>query len=185
MARCVVAILICLFCLTSIAAATDLKINVEPPSQEILIGGSGSYAATVNCSVEPDTGSHVLTISYYKNNSPTDKLYCDVSLISAPPGVDPGDVNLVKISSTPSSVTYSWHAPAIGDYVFEIKVSFNQSSQEPIQVGERFIILVSDNKVNTVIQASATAYAIAIPELLTSALVGAGILTCFIASRKL
>ena len=44
--------------------------------------------------------------------------------------------------------------------------------------------MVSDNKADTKIQASATTYATAIPELLTAVLVGDGILMCFI-TRKL
>ena len=77
----------------------------------------------------------------------TDKLYCDVSLVSTPPGVDPSQVGLVEVYRDASSVIYSWYAPTTGDYVFELVVSFNQSSEEPVQVGEQFIIGVLDNKV--------------------------------------
>mgnify|MGYP000347788635 CR=1 FL=1 len=99
-----VLIVLCL-CLTYIASATALDVDVEPQSQEIPIGGSGSYNITVNCSVELDTGNHNLTITCYENNSLTDKLYCEVSFVSAPSGVN------------------------AGDYVFELVVSFNRSSE--------------------------------------------------------
>jgi len=182
-----VLIVLCLLCLTYVASATELKVDVEPPSQEILIGDSGSYNITVSCSVELDTGNHNLTITCYdENNSLTDKLYCEVSFVSAPSGVNASQVNLAETLRDASSVTYSWCAPSAGDYVFELVVSFNRSSEEQVQVGEQFIIVVSDNKADTIIQASATVYATAIPELLTSMLVGAGVLTIgYLTTRKL
>ena len=180
-----VLIVLCLICLFSVANATELTIDVEPQSREIPIGGGGSYTITVSCSVAPDTGDHNLTIICYDQNFQlTDKLYCEVSLVSAPSSVDANQISLEEISRDESSVTYSWCAPSKGDYVFELVVSFNRSSEEPVQVGEWFPIQVSDNRVSTTIQASATTYAIAIPELLTAVLVGAGILMCFI-TRKL
>ena len=179
-----VLIVLCL-CLACVASATALDVDVEPPSQEIPIGGNGSYNITVECPTTSDTGNHSLTITCYENNSLTEKLYCEVSFVSAPSDVDESQVNLTETQRNASSVTYSWCAPSKGDYVFELVVSFNQSSEEPVQVGEQFIIVVSDNKVNTIIQASATTYATAIPELLTAVLVGAGILTGYLTARKL
>ncbi|MFW6186072.1 MAG: hypothetical protein ACOC5C_05265 [Halobacteriota archaeon] len=143
-------------------------ITVEPKSQEIPIGGNGTYNICVDIIGSIDAGDHDMTIMFYNSTgSPTDKL--NGSLTS-------DEVSIEDLTSTSSQIECSWDAEEAGTYNFSLEVEFNESAtEEPVQ-GEEFAIQVIDNDADTSFEASTMVASTAVPELTTAVLVTAGLL---------
>ena len=172
--------------IVGVANAGNASIVISPPEQEILIGGEGNYIVAVFYASR-ECGQHYMNISFYENDTLTDKL---VAALQS----DYESTNLQLVERGFGYYNYSWYASCgdlnfneiFGSYLvtFNLVVAFNDSATEPVQVGDEFTIYVNDSLAGEAkLLAFSTAYAIAIPELLTFALVGAGVAVIFV-SRK-
>ena len=156
---------ILLLSFSMIASAENLVVN--PQEQDIPIGGSGTYTITITCSSHDNLNQvHYLRVSAYDENGYyTDKLTVEVTST---------EVDVDEDGSGTGFWVYTWTPTAEGDYHFTMTVSI---LQDGVEVGDEFELEVEDEIAHGITKALATAYSTAVPELLTAALVGVGLVS--------
>jgi len=151
-------IIIVVMVLLIATAQAYLDVSVYPLNQRIRIGESATYTISVDVGGDA-VGDHVLGILFLdEHDHPTDKITGEVS---SP------DVALTQKTCclTPNCLKYEWKAGHAGTYDFNLEVWF----QGDVKQGDKFKIVILDNKKKVCVFASAVAGATAIPEFTTIA----------------
>ncbi len=175
-----IAILLGVFLFAGTAQGT---IIVTPDSQEVLIGGNGTYNVTIGCTqpFEYNIG-HNLTIMFQNasTGAPTDKLKGNITYADSSP-----EIELQQTDDwTPSQPAYSWNPPQKGEYNFTLTVEVNETAGS-VQAGESFGIRISDNTASTNSEDNVlTVDAVTVPELNTAALIGIGLMSLVFWHRR-
>jgi len=141
---------------------------ISPKTLKIPVGGKKSTTIRINlCSDDGIGREHTITIAFY--NATTKRLTTKIN-----GSLSSSDVNL-EAEYDNGIIYYYWTPTTAGTYEFTLTLWF----EEPVSVNDKFTILISDDYVagdEIIAVVSGEAFAYPIPEVITSILVGFGML---------